>query len=376
MPISPEARHTPGGATGADFVTVSSRIEAPALERAALPRLSWLRSAVQDNGLFARITLGYAASWVVVSTAFDLPPTIQPRLVLEYVAVFGLLFMCFTGIAASVLRLRAERSGVPEVLRPYCDREALATALIAVLLCAFLAALFTTYKMAIPRLHPFAWDAMLMRLDQQLHGRDPWRLLQPVAGYRVVTAFLSVIYGPVWFFAGASMIGWMAWSRNRPLRRRFFLSYALLWIALGTVAAVLMSSAGPPYYSLVHGGENPYAELMAYLNERAPWVVQTQLVLWKYQSGGVTLPGTGISAAPSLHVAQLALFAFFSWKVHPVVGRIMAVLTVLTLIATVHLGWHYAVDGYLGVIGAYLVFRLANRIDRGVERLAGIAAIR
>jgi hypothetical protein len=32
------------------------------------------------------------------------------------------------------------------------------------------------------------------------------------------------------------------------------------------------------------------------------------------------------------------------------------------LIATVHLGWHYAIDGYVGILGTLLIWRLTGRL--------------
>src|SRR5262249_18767469 len=47
---------------------------------------------------------------------------------------------------------------------------------------------FGSFKQAIPKLAPFAWDTQLMGLDLALHGgRHPWEWLQPVVGHPAVT---------------------------------------------------------------------------------------------------------------------------------------------------------------------------------------------
>jgi membrane-associated phospholipid phosphatase len=83
-----------------------------------------------------------------------------------------------------------------------------------------------------------------------------------------------------------------------------------------------------------------------------------------------SMPGThqvkmyyGVAALPSLHVAVLALFAIATrpWR-----GLSIAlwVLTAVTFVGSLALGWHYAVDGYLGVALAWGCWWVARRIER------------
>jgi hypothetical protein len=39
------------------------------------------------------------------------------------------------------------------------------------------------------------------------------------------------------------------------------------------------------------------------------------------------------------------------------------VFAVLILLGSVHLGWHYAVDGYAGALGAALLWHLVGRLQ-------------
>ena len=70
----------------------------------------------------------------------------------------------------------------------------------------------------------------------------------------------------------------------------------------------------------------------------------------------------GIAAAPSLHIGVAVLQALMAWKISPLLGRILTVYAVIILIGSVHLGWHYAVDGYMAIIFAILIWLGVGRL--------------
>jgi len=228
---------------------------------------------------------------------------------------------------------------------------------------------FGSFKRMIPLLNPFSWDPSFMVWDRWLHlGEHPWKLLQPILGTPLVTTAISFNYN-LWFFVLFFTFIWQAMSRQRPqLRLQFLLAFLLTWIVLGTVLATLLSSAGPVYYGRITGLADPYAPLMTYLynvNESFPvWALDVQERLWaNYQAGGVGL-GSGISAMPSLHVGTSLLFAFLGWRINRWVGLAYSAFAVLIMIGSVHLGWHYALDGYLAAIAMPPVWWLAGVIAR------------
>jgi hypothetical protein len=77
---------------------------------------------------------------------------------------------------------------------------------------------------------------------------------------------------------------------------------------------------------------------------------KSRLMLWQnYQEGrrGLT---SGIAAMPSLHVAIPTLFAVAMWKRSRWGSLAFWGYTFLILLGSVHLGWHYAIDGYVSII--------------------------
>ncbi|MNL23643.1 hypothetical protein D3C87_1450390 [compost metagenome] len=129
--------------------------------------------------------------------------------------------------------------------------------------------------------------------------------------------------------------------------------------------AILFASVGPCYYGHLHASD-PYAPLMAYLhdaNQHVPvWALQVQEMLWQgYQSKGAN-GELGISAMPSMHVATAMLMAIVGWNVNRAAGIALSAFAVLILLGSIHLGWHYALDGYVGAAGAALVWHLVGRL--------------
>jgi membrane-associated phospholipid phosphatase len=67
----------------------------------------------------------------------------------------------------------------------------------------------------------------------------------------------------------------------------------------------------------------------------------------------------GVAALPSLHVGLLALFAIATWRWR-MLAIVLWLLTAVTFVGSLALGWHYAVDGYAGLALAALVWLVAR----------------
>lgn len=227
---------------------------------------------------------------------------------------------------------------------------------------------FSGLKGAIPVFHPFAWDEAFMRLDRMLHfGHDPWRLLHPLFGFPGATRALDLLYYS-WFPVTVFGALWFAWKPDGLWRRQFFLSFLLSWALLGNGAALLFSSAGPCYYDLVTGSLGPYEDLMTYLRnvhlDSGLISLQTQALLLEGYSPTEVNPVQGIAAMPSLHVAIPFLFAVALLRYSPVAATGFAIFGFMILLGSVHLAWHYAVDGYASILAIPVIWWISGWIAR------------
>lgn len=225
---------------------------------------------------------------------------------------------------------------------------------------------FVGFKQAIPVFQPFAWDAPLMQLDRVLHmGHDPWEILHPLLGYPFVTSALDFLYY-IWFPVEVIVLFLIAWAPNREYRGQFLLTFFSLWIVLGTIMATAFSSAGPVYYGRVTGLADPYVPLMDYLNRvdsvRPLTALDVQAHLWNGYSSGAMHLIEGIAAMPSLHVAIPVLYALAAWKLDYRLGILFGVYALLIFLGSVHLAWHYAVDGYVTLLIVPMVWWLWGKV--------------
>ncbi|MGE5092529.1 MAG: phosphatase PAP2 family protein [Bacillota bacterium] len=204
-----------------------------------------------------------------------------------------------------------------------------------------------SWKAGLPLLHPFAFDALLAGLDHALHHTDPWRLLRFLTrprALRLVDAFYAA-----WYIAFFLVVVAWGWARPSAQRRRFLTAMMLTWI-VGSVLSVLVASAGPVYYNRVTGEPGPYLELIRRLHALPLAATRLQAQLWDaYVHPGVTF-AKGIAAFPSLHVAMPALYAMSTPPRWHLTRWLWWGFTAVTLFASVVLGWHYAVDGYAGIL--------------------------
>lgn len=230
---------------------------------------------------------------------------------------------------------------------------------------------FSLIKALIPAVMPYYLDPFLHAADRMIHfGQDPWALLQPVLGHPIVTYAIDRLYALWLFVVYFALLLQITSTTDRRLRMHFLLSSMLAWIVLGSVAATLLSSVGPCYFGKIVDAPDTYAPLMAYLREKVQQTpllgssytpeliaVRVQDLLWDYYQQNDIGFGRGISAAPSMHVASTWLIA----RMFQTYGRRAAVAAwsffAVILLGSVHLGWHYALDGYVSIAGAWALWR-------------------
>jgi len=227
---------------------------------------------------------------------------------------------------------------------------------------------FSAWKALIPDLNPFSWDPAFYQFDRFLHGgTDPWRITHAVFGNPLSTFVINVLYH-LWFFVMHFSYVWVATLRgNDALRLQYLLTFFASWIFVGTVAAIFFSSAGPCYFGRVTDAVSPYAELMQLLANHdgvfPVWALDVQALLWNNYLHAGSGPTSAISAMPSMHVGSTLLLVLLVRRAGNTAARVLAPLFLISiLIGSVHLGWHYAIDGYLAVLLILPLWWIAGKV--------------
>ena len=208
---------------------------------------------------------------------------------------------------------------------------------------------FSFFKRNITTFVPFSWDRAFADLDEILFfGTPPWELTHALFPGSMAAFLISVLYG-VWFFL---MFGvWLIEAlrpANDPVRLRFFLSFLLITMIGGSLMATIFSSAGPCFYDDLIGGDR-FAPLMdtlrTYNFDHSLAPLRLQELLWATYIGTPGANLHSISAFPSFHILVVVLYCFLAAARGPVYLALMVIFTIAIFIGSIHLGWHYAVDG-------------------------------
>ena len=241
-----------------------------------------------------------------------------------------------------------------------------------IVLIPVLMAAFGTLKQVMPLARPFTWDDTFAEWGRMLFlGFHPWQLTHAVFGSPIATLLLDRIYAawvPLLFFAvlGVSLFA------PPYLRARFVLSFALAWLLIGVVGAFVFASAGPCYSALIGASSAPdYAELMARLHaiDQAGYVLgslEWQDHLWAAHSERKYGFALGISAMPSMHNAVCCLYVLATGRAKFLLRVGARIFAAAIFIGSVHLGWHYFVDGLFAWVAATAVWWLAGLYLRRV----------
>jgi len=227
--------------------------------------------------------------------------------------------------------------------------------------------LYFTFKVNIANFAPFTWDHFFAGIDRVLFlGHDPWALSHRLLPGVLATKIFDALYLIWYLILLVSIFSVAVLPLRHPLRLSFLLALGLNWVIGGVVLAILFPAAGPVYMERITG-DPMFQPLMERLYGQAEGTRIMALEIQEWLWDGYTrsdVDPAGIAAFPSLHVSIPATCACLGFAVSRVTGWLATAFTLGILVGSVHLGWHYAIDGIAGIALAIVLWRISARVTR------------
>jgi hypothetical protein len=207
-------------------------------------------------------------------------------------------------------------------------------------------------------------DDMLLRWDKWLFlGHSPAVLLHDLLGRDLAARLLSVLYESFSTLVTLALVAALAFAPTVRSAYVFVVSAMWAWI-LGVGSYYLIPSLGP-----FHSAPEEFAGLTrtSIQETQKTYVAQRAHLLAHPQAHDAFAQ---ISAFASLHCA-LACLIFLMARYYRLrrLSWAAACYLLATLVATVYLGWHFAVDDVAGIAIAWVAVQLAKLTVLGSSSL-------
>lgn len=293
--------------------------------------------------------------------------------------LYGLLFLLFgAGVTISLFAVISAQVMLqrPKQLLPALRDRLLANDLpnrltigvpVALALPVFFS-LFTSIKDGLSRMVPFYADPTIIAIDRTIHGGvDAWRVLHPLLGNGPVIFALNFFYN-IWFAVMFIILFCITFStKNVRIRAQYLVAFVLTWAVLGNFVATAFASVGPAFLGPFYG-DTTFSPLMNYLqitDATYPiWALRTQGMLLANAALDGPRVGSGISAFPSVHVAIATLNAIYLWRFGGLARWASFAFLIVIQLGSVHLAWHYGIDGYASMLATPIIWMVAGRFSR------------
>lgn len=232
------------------------------------------------------------------------------------------------------------------------------------LACVLLTHSYLWLKVSIPLLNPRLWDDELARFDAWLHGGiSPSRFVVALLEDTVLMPFIDWSYA-WWLAVVLAMFGLLATSPSPRVRAQFLFSHVAIW-TLGVWLYIAMPALGP---GLAFPGEwrTVHAALPRALSSQGALLRNHARVVESRETGVLKAgfnPSLGVAAMPSLHVGIDWLILLWCFRrARPFAAPFLA-FVVVTFLGSIATGWHYAVDGYVGIALGQACYWISQRVS-------------
>lgn len=225
---------------------------------------------------------------------------------------------------------------------------------------------FTFLKYSIMYDSPETFDVKFAAIDKFLHFNiQPSVIAHSIFTNPVAIGFLGFCYCFWMKIMYVYAIFQTFRTKQAYSRMRYLISFALCWILLGNVVASLLPSVGPCYFEDILKISNPdFIGIMDKVRNLGDLfsmgVVNAQDKLLSNHLEDKKRFAHAISAMPSLHVAIAFLMFLASKGFGKFTRRAFGVYFVSILIGSVFYGWHYAIDGYVSIIGVLIIWKFVG----------------
>ncbi|HEX9161864.1 MAG TPA: phosphatase PAP2 family protein [Thermoanaerobaculia bacterium] len=300
---------------------------------------------------------------IVTLVNFAVIASLTNRLVVTSLpATFASFIPQLAGFALIGVVVRAavawRRGELPAYVRVIRSSGWLTDTLRLILFGALMVHTYFWIKLVVPILHPQLYDQELWNVDQRLFfGISPSVFLLNVFSQPTVMQVIDWSYARIFFASMSLAFTFFLSSPSRRLRAGFSNGNTLLWLA-GAWLYMFVPSLGPAFR--FPDVWLPFAYGLGMTQHFQALLVRNYNAVVRLPHGGsvenVQLM-FGIAAFPSLHVG-FQTFVFLWMRRLWVYGEIVfGVFAFVILIGSVVTGWHYLIDGFAGILLAFVSYR-------------------
>lgn len=229
---------------------------------------------------------------------------------------------------------------------------------------------FTLFKQRLLPKAGFGFGPTAAAIDHAILGMDGWQLTHGLMASPWWSQGIDLLYH-AWFAPMTLGVVLCAFARPGSLLAwRYMLAYVLQWVVQGTVVAWMLPAAGPRYFVEFQAEFARFMPLLTRLRAQDAWLeaagapglsaLDFQNQLLRLYTSGELMVGGGISAMPSLHNAMAVLFTCAAFHLGRGAGLAFACFAVAIWVGSIHLGWHYAIDGVVASAGTMVIWKLTG----------------
>jgi|GEM_PF-6698441 hypothetical protein len=210
---------------------------------------------------------------------------------------------------------------------------------------------YTTIKQAIPFINPNIYDQQLLIIDRFIHfGIFPSTFIAETANLKIFNKLLDKLYF-LWFPTKILVLSFFIIHTSKIKKQLFLSSYFMIWV-IGVFLGLALPSIGPFALEQVAlpapGMDFSFAtqKILSYIYEAKKPITAN--------GNGNMFFGYGLMAFPSLHVTACILFFYFLKDENEILKYSSLIFLILIFLGSLYSGWHYAVDGYAGILIVFI----------------------